>query len=181
MINAYDTWNTFIKGLNSIDEKYLFIKSNMIHNIPPYPYATVGILTPYIQDKDSLRGTITHSYNGTGITMQSMKEPQISFSLTFYTDNYESVFKFMQDTINWLETRGKQYLFEHDIILVEHSNFIDKSTILETEYVYKYGFDVRFRVADIVSMDIDNIESVEVKNKVNNENLTIEGGNKLNG
>ncbi|AUN23763.1 hypothetical protein RSJ21_00230 (plasmid) [Clostridium botulinum] len=173
MVNIYDIWNTFIKGLNSIDSKYLFIKSNMIHNIPPFPYATVGILTPYIQDKDDMRGTITHSYNGTGITIQNIKEPKMSFSLTFYTDNYESVFKFMQDTANWLQTYGKQYLNENDIIYIESTKWVDKSTILETNYVYKYGFDVVFRVSDVVTMNVDSVETVEINNKTTNEVLTI--------
>lgn len=174
MVNTYEVWNKIIAGLNSISTKYLFIKANTLHNLPPYPYATVNILSPYIKDKDDFKGTITHSANDIGgITVQRLEEPQITFSLTFYSDNMAQVFQMIKDTMDWLQMQGKQYLSGNDIILLECSKYVNKTTILETAYVNKYGFDIRVRVKDIVTMDIDVIDSVSIENKNINETFNM--------
>lgn len=178
MVNVYDIWNKIMSGLNSISNDYLFIKANSIQNLPSYPYATVNTLVTYIQDRDDFRATESHSVNEDGtIKLRRTEEPQMTFSITVYSDNREEVFQILQDTTNWLTSIGKQYLSENDIILLGCSGYVDKTSILETEYVYKYGFDIRVRVKDIIDTNIDAIETVSVENTEHGENIEIEGGN----
>ena len=99
----------------------------------------------------------------------------MTFSLTFYSDDYDQIFRIIKKVSDWLLLQGRQYLSEHGIILIERTSHVDRgSMVLVNEYHYKYGFDIKVRVRDIIEMNIDAIESVEVENKNNNSKI---GGN----
>lgn len=178
MIDVYNIWTTIIKNLNSIDKKYLFIKANTVHNLPPYPYCVVNATSPYVNDKDMQRGTVQYVTTLDGLKKVKMKEPQMVFSLTFYSDNQQQVFNFIKDTKDWLETAGEQILFENDIILLECTPLVDKTSILETQYVYKWGFDIRIRVNDVIEMNVDAVDKITLQNETNDyiDEIEIEGG-----
>lgn len=174
MVNAYDIWSKIIAGLNTISNDYLFIKANSIHNLPSYPYGTVNTLVTYIQDRDDFRATESHSVNEDGtIKLKRTEEPQMTFSITVYSEDREEVFQILQDTSNWFNSVGKQYLADNGIIMLGCSGYVDKTSILETEYVYKYGFDIRVRVKDTIDINVDAIDKVSVESTENGENIEV--------
>lgn len=182
MLNVNGIWSVINKTLNLnlkiLNNEYKFIKANTIHNLPPYPYCVTNPSVPYIEDRDDFRGTITHKYtSGTQTELTRTTEPKMNFSLTFYSNKYDEVFKFMQDTSNFLEFQGKQEFAENDIILLGCTLYVDKTSILEVDYVYKYGFDLQIRVKDKISYNVDIVDKVYVENKNSIETIEIEGGN----
>ena len=177
MVDVSNILNTLIKGLNSIDNSFIFIRSNQIGKLPQYPYGIVNVLSSYIQEKDTLRGEIQYENTDNGMVMQRVEDYQLTFSLTFYSNDYDEVFSIIKKVSDWLLLQGRQYLSEHDIILLERTTYTDRgSMVLVNEYHYKYGFDIRVRVRDIIEMNVETIESVEVDNKNDGSKIEI-GGN----
>lgn len=177
MVDASNVLNVLIKGLNSIDNSFIFIRSNQIGKLPPYPYGTINVLSSYIQEKDTIRGEVEYKNTDTGMILKRTEDYLMTFSLTFYSDDYDQIFGIIKKVSDWLLLQGWQYLSEHDIILIERTSHTDRgSMVLVNEYHYKYGFDIKVRVRDITEMNIDAIESVEVENKNNNSKIEV-GGN----
>lgn len=173
MVNIIDAWNKINTCLNvnlkKINPNYKFIKANLTHNLPPYPYATTNILVAYVQDKDDFRATTKDKANTDGtVTTTRVEEPKMTLSFTFYSGNMAEMYEFMQNTVNALKTTVKQELSDNDIIILRCSVFVDKTSILETEYVYKYGFDVQIRVMDVIEVSNDSIESAEIESTIEN-------------
>jgi len=168
MVDILSIWNVLIKGCNSINLNYTFIKANQAGNLPPYPYVTINCLTPYKRDKDMIRGTITQNNvigDDTKVQINKTETPQMVFSLSSYSDKLDECLEVLKDTINYLTFIGKQYFQDNGLIILECSPITDKTSWLETDYQYKWGFDLTIRVTDIVTMQIDTIGSVETINE----------------
>lgn len=168
-MDTYKLWNDLIKGLNSIDPKYTFIKANLEGNKLSYPYGTVNILNPYIQDMDTTKGTLTRSAStdNTKVKITRTETPKIVFSINCLSNKMQSCLDMLKATQEYLIFAGKQYLNEYDIIILDIGNIQDRTIFLETEYEYRFGFDLTVRTTSTITLETDNISDVDVKNENN--------------
>ncbi|KEI18252.1 phage neck terminator protein [Clostridium haemolyticum] len=167
MVNLFEVWteiNAYLnKNMKEINKNYKFIKGNSIHNLPSYPYCITNVLVGYIQDNDTFEGTIIETSTKNGVKITRFTEPQMTFSLTFYSDKQEEAMIFATNTMSFLQTQKQLISYKCDIILLDCTKLVDKTSILETGYVYKWGFDIRLRVGDIVETQVDTIEEIELQ------------------
>jgi hypothetical protein len=171
MVNVNSIWEELIKQLNGISNAYTFIKSNILHDIPPYPYVTVMPLTPYRRDKDMLRGTITHENvtDPTKVKIVKTENPKMIFSFNCYSDNLPEVFDVLKATTEYLTFIGQQELSDNGIIVLECEQINDRTSFMEVDYKYCWGFDCTIRVSDIVTMNVDSIGSIEAIDQTSGE------------
>ena len=168
MIDINSIWESLIKGLNAQYTNYTYIKANQEGNLPSFPYITINCLTPYKQDKDDMRGTITRKAvenDDTKVQINRIEEPQMIFSFNAYSDDQDECLQVLRDTINYLIFSGQQYLQSCGIVVLGCSPITDRTSWLEVEFQYKWGFDLTIRVLDTISMQVDTIESVETINE----------------
>lgn len=161
MVDINSIWQTFIKGLNTQYPNYTYLKANLKGNLPSYPYVTIDCLTPYKQDMDMVSGTKIKS----GTTINVTEQPKMIFSFQAYSDNIQQCLKALQDTINWLKVTNKQYLRNCGIVVVKVGDTGDRSSFLETDYQYCWGFDLTIRVYDSVSVEITPVTSVGINDQ----------------
>ncbi|WP_125153666.1 phage neck terminator protein [Clostridium rectalis] len=176
MVNIVGIWNKINSILNvnlrEINPSYKFIKSNNIANLPTYPYCVTNIITAYIQDKDDIKGTIIEHPMENSVKLQRIEEPQMTISLNFYSNNREECLTFLDSTVSSLKTNTKWGLTENDIIIIAITGFTDRTFVMETDYVYQYGVDMRIRVLDITEMQVEQIEKISLVDK-NSDNTII--------
>lgn len=168
MIDINSIWESLIKGLNAQYANYTYTKANQEGNLPPFPYITINCLTPYKQDKDDMRGTITREAvenDDTKVQINRTEEPQMIFSFNAYSDDQDECLQVLRDTINYLIFSGQQYLESYGIVVLGCSPMTDRTSWLEVKFQYKWGFDLTIRVLDTISMQVDTIESVETINE----------------
>lgn len=174
MIDTYTIWSNLIKSLKTGLPDYKFIKANQSANMPEYPFVTINILNPYVRDRDSLRGTVVRESvtdNDAKIRISKTETPKMVFSINCYSNKQSEVSQILKETIEWLTFGGLQDLGRYGIVILNNSEIMDRTTFLETDYQYCYGFDLTIRVNDIVSMDADAISGVEITDEVSNENI----------
>lgn len=171
MVDIFRIWSDITSYLNKnmkqYDKGYKFIKSNTVHNLPPFPYCVVAPLAVGIDaDGYGLEAVKTFSKkDDITVKVERLEQPQMTFSLTFYSDIQESCLKFMSQTKSFMEMCQNSINENYDIILLECTKPIDKTTVLETNFVYKWGFDIRIRTINEDSYDVNSIGSVEIKEK----------------
>jgi hypothetical protein len=168
MVDIYSLWTNLIKGLNNKFTSYTYVKANQDGNLPDYPFATVNLLNPYIQDKDDIRGTIIRqSVEGddTKVHLTRTEEPKMVFSFDGYSDDLQQCLQLLKDTVEWLIWTNQRYLESCGIVVLGCSKIADRTTFIEVDYQYHWGFDLTIRVNDSISMNVDSIGSVDVENK----------------
>lgn len=57
---------------------------------------------------------------------------------------------------------GRTFLQEQQIVVLKVGNIEDRTTFLLESYDYKQGFDVKIRVAEQFSQEIDYIDSIQI-------------------
>ena len=171
MVDIFRVWSDITaylnKNMKQYDKGYKFIKSNTVHNLPPFPYCVVAPLATDI-DADGYGIDAIKTFNkenSTTVKIERFEQPQMTFSLTFYSNNQEECLKFMAQTKSFMELCQNSISENYDIILLECTKPIDKTTILETNFVYKWGFDIRIRTINEDSYNVDSIGNVEIKEK----------------
>lgn len=162
MIDIYATWNAFIKGLNAKFPNCKYLKANQKGNMPAYPYVTISCPTPYKQDMDIASGTKVRS----GTTLSVTEQPKMIFSFQAYSDNLSQCLQVLKDTVECIKITNKQYFRSCGIVIVKVGDIGDRTTFLETDYQYCWGFDVTIRVFDSVSTEITPVTSVEINDNV---------------
>ena len=162
MVDINSIWMDFIKGLNTKYPNYTYLKANLKGNLPPYPYVTIDCLTAYKQDMDMIGGTKTIQTEN-GVTSKVVTEqPKMIFSFQAYSNSISQCLQVLKDTIDWIKVTNKQYLRNCGIVVVKVGDTGNRSSFLETDYQYCWGFDVTIRALDSVSVEITPIQSVEI-------------------
>lgn len=168
MVDIFKIWSDITaylnKNMKQYDKNYKFIKSNTVHNLPSFPYCVV---TPLVMGIDADGYGINaikifRKKDDVSVKVERLEQPQMTFSLTFYSDSQEDCLKFMSQTKSFMEMCQNE---NYDIILLECTQPIDKTTVLETNFIYKWGFDIRIRTINENSYDVNSIGNVEFKEK----------------
>ncbi len=162
MVDINSVWQVFIKGLNTKYPNYTYLKANLKGNLPPYPYVTIDCLTPYKQDMDVTSGTKVRS----GTVLNVTEQPKMIFSFQAYSDNLAQCLQVLKDTIECIKITNKQYFRSCGIVVIKVGDIGDRTTFLETDYQYCWGFDLTIRVFDNVSTEITPVTSIEINDNV---------------
>lgn len=137
------------------DTKIRAIQANQIAPTPPLPYAVYNITSPFIQDGrgiEYIRDRIAH-YN-------TQYKQTISFNV--YGISTDETIQKANDIRHWFLFFGKTFIQDQNIAVLEVTNLEDRTTFLVDSYEYKFGFDVRLRLSESFSKDVETIETVNI-------------------
>ncbi len=129
------------------------ILENQSAVLPPYPFCTYSIPSPYLPQRTDYIG-------------DSMDEVvEMVVSLTWHSKNNTEALMLSQQTAMLLKTQGgRQKLGDAGLTVVRLEGYTNRDTFLTIDTERRYGFDVRLRTYAKTSQPLDDIASIEVGN-----------------
>lgn len=161
MINYSELLTTICTQLNQAELGGRFIRAFPNANKEQDPYCEVKVLSPFITESDHPDALLDYNSTQTTLTERRTEQSRVELSFNFISTNEVEALTLMSKTREYFEFVGYDNLADNGIIKVEISGSQNRTAILVTEYEFKYGFDVLFRVEDVSTRDINFIETVE--------------------
>lgn len=121
---------------------------------PPMPFISRKFTSPYIPQPKS----ITHTLNGDNVTLKQSSQPKMTLSMTVYAKSQAEALGQCMKLKDWFDFVGADYLADNGLVVVSVENMQDRTILMETEFEYRCGFDVIFRVTHEVTKQEDWIE-----------------------
>ncbi len=168
MIDIQSILNGIISTLNEDLTGVKVIKNYNIKKFPPYPYMTVGVTTGYIAENATDKPNITMSYNpetDKGLYMRH-ENPQMTFSLSVFSDDESQASQVCTNAIAAFKFLSLEKLNEKGIIPLDVTSAQNRTSLLEVDYVYQFGFDVRIRVESILEKEYDTTKSISLNDLI---------------
>jgi hypothetical protein len=110
----------------------------------------------------------------TKIKKKSIRESKLVVSLNFFSDeaSYENLIEIAEKAYSWIDSLAGLEVADEIGIGISVSNHIqDRTVFLETEYEYRFGFDIEIRDKTITTEIVDTIDIGQVIKELR------EGGN----
>lgn len=152
MITYDDLWYPLEAGLKSYVGVPV-VRAESEGDIPAYPFISVKQTTPFIN-----MGQPVIINESAGQTIQQVTE--CVFSFTVNASTLESA----TDTANkarlYFLGKGVIELSDSSITIVEVFNATNRDVFLTDDYERRVGFDVRLRVLDVETYEIETIDTV---------------------
>lgn len=136
-----------------------------------YPYVTLKRIAGPVRDNGLTDNRVSEKYTNTNnremlkVTVSGAR--QFTVSVQAYSERYANpnldavaILSTLQSSLE-LEGVLEQLATDADLTLVEAGDVLDTSYVVGGEWVSRATMDVRFRVASVLTEDVDFIESVE--------------------
>jgi hypothetical protein len=132
------------------DLGYIMIEDDSEGDLPSYPFATYNFISPYLP-------------TGSQIEMNTQFEAVVS--ITFHDRSKLSVLNLSHKLATYLKTsKVRETLSVKDIVIVNIEAAQPRDNFISIAYERMAGFDVRLRLRDAYSDDVDNIEGFKINN-----------------
>lgn len=137
------------------------IRSNQNTEPPDYPYISYTITTLGKQNN----GTYCVAEDGT-----RYKDLLQTWSITALSDDASESVTIALKAKEWFSLVGNTHLSDNGVIVAETTDITNRDNLITTEYEYRNGFDVVFRLTDVIDAETANggagyIETVEIAGK----------------
>lgn len=167
-MNLESVLDSIISVLNEEFTSALFIRNYNIHTRPPYPFGTVSIVSGYIPENNSNKPNETRIYNADTdkIEVKLGELPQMTLSFNIISDDEAICNQLCVDVINGLKYIFTEKLRNNAIIVLEITNVQNRTALFEIDFEYKYGFDLRIRVENIVEFEVDTVLQIELNEHI---------------
>lgn len=151
------------------------VPQNSSSKRPPYPYITYNITAPYRVDPANAGNKSLAVVNtedpvfdkNVRVTVET--QPQMVMSFNAYSrgaaDDFTVAFEKAQAIAEIFRFIEYESLSAEGIVVVDVSNFTDRTAFIVDGYEARIGFDVTFRFADSVDFDVETIETIEIDYK----------------
>ncbi|WP_313150950.1 phage neck terminator protein [Lysinibacillus capsici] len=157
MIKYDDWWIPLQNGLSNYIAQNV-IQAETTSKQPPYPFIAIKQTSPAIGVGQPVL------FTGDGI--QTMEQDyEMVLSLTAHSDAIESATDLANKARNYFLGKGTVELSDAYIAIVDVLPATNRDVFLNIEYERRIGFDVRLRVRDTETYNIDVIEKVTVNHK----------------
>ena len=142
------------------------ILSDQTGQIPPYPFVTYKMTSPYLET--SVHGAESVTDTGDGLKRTQEKHVEVVFSFTVHSKDPDEAYQRCYALIEHFDFAGRDALRDVGIVVVNVTNVQNRDVFLTIEYERRVGCDVRFRVLNrselIPDPDAgDFIESAEIQ------------------
>lgn len=134
------------------------IQAETKHKQPPYPFIA-------IKQTSSAIGVGQPSISTDNDTQTIEQDYEMVLSLTAHSDAIESATDLANKARNYFLGKGTVELSDAYIAIVDVLPATNRDVFLNIEYERRIGFDVRLRVRDTETYNIDVIEQVTVNHK----------------
>lgn len=177
MVDIDNIWSNIISKLNSINPLYLFIRGDNIHNLPQPPYGTVNFIS-YVKESYTRKGNTQTKATIDGIEKTKIEQPKLTFSINCISNKQEEALNMLRKVHTYLNNKGEQSLEEDDIILLDVTGGQNRTTVLEKDYIYKWGIDITVRVLEenVTLVDFAKRIDIQEENTQTVSKIEIEGG-----
>lgn len=175
MVNLDQVLSDIISILNNSMQNYLFIRNYNINNKPPYPYCTIGVLTPYIPQNENNIPNISMNFDGAKdkITYTRKEDVEVVLSFNSFCDTEEKAYQVCQNTIACLKFLCSDELDYKGIVYVNNTNPNNITGILETDFEYRFQFDVTIRIDSVLNKDVDYTKIINLHDEERNKDIII--------
>lgn len=157
MIKYDDWWIPLQNGLSTYITQNV-IQAETTGQQPPYPFIAIKQTSPAI----GVGQPALFTGNGTQTIEQDY---EMVLSLTAYSDAIESATDLANKARNYFLGKGTVELSDAYIAIVDVLPATNRDVFLTIEYERRIGFDIRLRVRDTETYNIDVIEKVTVNHK----------------
>lgn len=131
--------------------------------IPPYPFTTYSFISTYIDgaSHEELKPSTSGYVNRELVT-------QSEFSLSFNSYSRDSIEckQLIKTVWDFFKHSGYHKLKELDLVVVEVTNIENRDILEVDKYERREGFDVRIRVVDTISRQVETIDKFNVSNGI---------------
>ena len=147
-----------------------------IFKAPKYPYISYKITTAYMDTGNKIYKWDTAP--GTEGFETDAKEtlytqPKLNIIINAYSQDDIEAMTYAKKCMDWLTHIGRVELEDHNIVVVDTSNIIDKTIHIVDNYEQRYGFDVEIRYTDIVENTIPGIEEANLTTIIKKDDNSI--------
>ena len=155
----YDDWYLpLADGLENY-VVHAVIQAETKHKQPPYPFIAIKQTSP------SIGIGVPTVFTGKDGTQTIEQDYEMVLSLTAHSDAIESATDLANKARNYFLGKGTIELSDAYIAIVDVLPATNRDVFLTIEYERRIGFDVRLRVRDTETYNIDVIEQVTVNHK----------------
>lgn len=157
MIKYDDWWIPLQNGLSGYAAQNV-IQAETTGKQPPYPFIAIKQTSPAIGVGQPVL------FTGDGIQIME-QDYEMVLSLTAHSDAIESATDLANKARNYFLGKGTVELSDAYIAIVDVLPATNRDVFLNIEYERRIGFDVRLRVRDTETYNVDVIEKVTVNHK----------------
>lgn len=157
MIEYDDWWIPVQNGLSAYLAKNV-IQAETTGKQPPYPFVAIK------QTTQAIGVGFPTSFTGDGI-QTIHQDYEMVLSLTIHSDVIEEATNVANKARNYFLGKGAIDLSDAYIAIEDVLPATNRDVFLNVEYERRVGFDVRLRVRDTETYNIDVIEKVTVNSK----------------
>ena len=145
--------NAIVKGLHEY-MGILVIESSTIGNMPPYPFITYTITSPYLGI-----GYMEDYYEeeNTRIQNRHVQHYERVFSFTIVANDVDEAMNRCMQAMQYFKCDGVWELKDKNIVIVEVNSATTRDTFITIDYERRYGFDVRIRLCEEEARETENI------------------------
>ena len=122
------------------------ILSDQTGQIPPYPFVTYKMTSPYLET--SVHGAESVRDAPDGIKVLQEKVVEVVFSFTVHSKDADEAYQLCYALVEYFDFAGRDALRDAGITVVGISNVQNRDVFLTIEYERRVGCDVRFRVVN---------------------------------
>lgn len=137
------------------------IMGDQTGEVPPYPFATYKMTSPYLET--SVHGAEGIVETEDGIKRTQEKHIEVVFSFTVHAKDADDAYQHCYALIEHFEITGRLDLRDAGITVVEVTSVQNRDVFLTIEYERRVGCDVRFRVVSRSEIDEYYIEIAEIE------------------
>ncbi|MED4140855.1 hypothetical protein P4652_21775 [Priestia megaterium] len=145
----------------SQDTQFLIIPADTTKEIPALPYGTIKITSPYIRSGEGQGSEYIQDIADKSYHVRDERYKQV-LSLNIFAETEEESIEYAKTIHKWFLFFGRTFLQEQQIVVLKVGDVESRTTFLLESYEYKQGFDVRIRLAEQYSQEIDYIDSIQI-------------------
>jgi hypothetical protein len=143
------------------DTQFLLIPADTTNSIPNLPFGTMKITSPYIKDGEGQGSEYIEDIDSKSYHVRDERYKQV-LSINTFAESEELAFEHAKTIHRWFLFFGRAFLQDQQIVLVNVGNISSRTTFLLESYEYKCGFDVKIRLSERLSREIDYISSIQI-------------------
>jgi len=143
------------------DTQFLLIPADTTKAIPELPYGTIKLISSMIRDGEGQGIEYIQDIQSKSYQVRDERYKQV-LSFNIFAENEEVALNYAKTIHQWFIFFGRTFLQEQQIVVLKVGNIEDRTTFLLESYDYKQGFDVKIRVAEQFSQEIDYIDSIQI-------------------
>lgn len=141
------------------------IRADQVGNAPAYPYGAYKITTDAVESahQNYIERKISPIEHNVSVTRK--EKTRLSVSISFLDKNKIDVANTLANSaLRWFKSDAGQALCKTNYIIVQliNNDIQDRTTLLDTAYENKWGFDVFMDYVDTIIESIEEMEIIEM-------------------